>query len=101
MTEETEALKDVLRHQANVRFPAAARAGEGYPIRFNHCFLRVVYDNLLGAQWQTVLKRKEPAIHQLTAEQLERAIAIGEQLIEDPEVCRELNRRSLTYRGKA
>ena len=42
-----EALKDQLRTLANETFPAVARRDK-YPIVFNHCFLRVVYDNLFG-----------------------------------------------------
>ena len=98
--QDTEALREALRHQANVEFPAAAKAG-GYPIRFNHCFLRVVYDNLFGAQWQTVLPQGKPAIRQLTAAQLERALEIGQAVIDDKATCVELNRRSLDWRGKA
>lgn len=96
---DTEALRDTLRHQANVEFPAAAKAG-GYPIRLNHCFLRVVYDNLFGARWQTKLAKGKPAIRQLTDAQLERAIEIGQAVIDDKATCVELNRKSLDWRGK-
>lgn len=95
----TEALRDALRHQANVEFPAAAKAGN-YPIRLNHCFLRVVYDNLFGQQWQEVLAKGKPAIRQLTEAQLEAALAIGQRVIDDKEICVRLNRRSLDWRGK-
>lgn len=99
MSDATETRKDRLRHLANEVFPAAARAGR-YPIVFNHCFLRVVYDNLLGARWQDVLARGKPAIHQLTDEQLDQAIALGEKLVSDRDTCVRLNRRSLAWRGK-
>ena len=98
-TNTLEALKAQLREQANERFPAAAKTG-GYPIRFNHCFLRVVYDTLFGAQWQTVLPKGKPAIHQLSEDQLRQALRIGEAVIADPETCKALNRQSLIYRGK-
>ena len=94
-----ETLKDQLRHQANETFPAAARSGN-YPVRFNHCFLRIVYDNLLGDRWQNVLAKGTPAIHQLDEEQLTEALRIGRSIIDDPERCRALNRRSLGWRGK-
>ena len=95
----TEALRDALRHQANVEFPAAAKAGH-YPIRLNHCFLRVVYDNLFGQQWQEVLAKSKPAIRQLSDEQLTAALAIGERVIADRDTCIALNRKSLDWRGK-
>ena len=93
-------LKQALRTQANDTFPAAARAG-GYPIVMNHCFLRVVYDNLFQQKWQTALDAKKPAIHQLDEMQLRRAITLGEEIIADRETCEILNQRSLKWRRKA
>lgn len=95
-----EALKDQLRTLANETFPAVARRDK-YPIVFNHCFLRVVYDNLFGQKWQEVLNPKKPAIHQLSETQLRRAIALGNEIIADRQTCEILNRRSLEWRGKA
>lgn len=95
-----DALKETLRTQANQTFPVAARAA-GYPIVMNHCFLRVVYDNLFQQKWQTALDPKKAAIHQLDEMQLRRAIALGEQIIADRETCEILNDRSLVWRGKA
>ena len=94
-----DALRAALRHQADVEFPAAARAGD-YPVRFNHCFLRIVYDNLFGAPWREVLPPGAPAIAQLDGEQLRAALAIGRSVIDYPATCRALNRRSLELRGK-
>ena len=98
-TPDKEELKDRLRQLANVEFPAAAKAGK-YPIIFNHCFLRVVYDHILQDKWQRVLTNGKPAIHQLTREQLIAAISVGERLVEDVEATRRLNLESLGYRGK-
>ena len=94
-----EELKDELRRLANEDFPRVARR-DGYPIVFNHCFLRVVYDNLFGAKWQEVLNGKKPAIHQLDETQLRRAVELGRQVMADRETCEILNRRSLRWRGK-
>ena len=99
-SEDLQALRGDLLYLANEKFPAVAKTGD-YPVRLNHCFLRIVYDNLLGAQWQTVLPKGRAAYKQLSTEQLARAIEIGERVIDDPAVCRELNRRSLAWRGKA
>jgi hypothetical protein len=99
MKSEREALKDELRELANDTFPAVARR-EGYPIVFNHCFLRVVYDHLFQQQWQKVLGTKKPAIHQLDETQLRRAIALGREMIADRRACEIMNRRSLEWRGK-
>ena len=100
MNGNKEELKDELRHLANEVFPKRAKEGEDYPVYLNHCFLRIVYDNLFQQQWQKVLDNKKPAIHQLDEDQLCEAIAIGHEIIEDPEQCQILNQRSLTWRGK-
>ena len=94
-----DALRARLLHLANEVFPAAAKTGD-YPVRLNHCFLRIVYDNLLGARWQTVLPKGQPAYRQLTPDQLARAIEIGEAIVADPQHCRRLNERSLRWRGR-
>lgn len=96
---ELEEKKTQLRTLANVRFPAAARAGN-FPIVHNHCFLRVVYDEVLQDKWQNVLKTSKPAIHQLSLEQLDKAIKTGQAMIADRELTVQLNRQSLRYRGK-
>ena len=92
--------KERLRQLANVEFPAAAKAGK-YPIVFNHCFLRVVYDDVFQDKWQHKLKKGKPAIHQLTEAQLDRAIATGEAMIKDKDLTVKLNQASLEWRGKA
>lgn len=94
------ALKDELRTQANETFPAVARR-EGFPIVMNHCFLRVVYDNLFQQKWQQVLGSERPAIHQLNETQLRRAIALGNEIIADRDTCEIMNERSLAWRGKS
>lgn len=84
---------------ANEEFPQAARSGD-YPVRFNHCFLRIVYDNLFDAPWREILPKGRPAVEQLDRHQLRRAIEIGRDVIDDPAACRRLNARSLALRGK-
>ena len=100
MSAQHERLKDELRTLANHTFPKVARR-EGYPIVMNHCFLRVVYDNLFGQKWQEVLGTKKPAIHQLDETQLRRAIELGNEVIADRETCEIINARSLAWRGNS
>ena len=103
---DVPALRRELLRLANEVFPAVAKTGD-YPVRFNHCFLRIVYDNLLGARWQTVLHDPKeragkglPAYRRLDAGQLASAIEIGHAIIADPAHCRRLNDASLRWRGK-
>ncbi|WP_198661641.1 hypothetical protein [Lewinella sp. IMCC34183] len=95
--DRTDHLRRELLELANDHFPAAARRG-GYPIVHNHCFLRVVYDNLFSEKWQRVLDPKKAAIRQLDETQLRRAIDLGKQVLADPATCKILNERSLRWR---
>ncbi|NJC25116.1 hypothetical protein [Neolewinella antarctica] len=95
----TDEKKERLRQLANVDFPAAAKAGR-FPIVLNHCFLRVVYDHVAQDMWKNVLTGKGPAIHQLSGEQLDLAIATGEAMLTDRELTSKLNQESLAFRGK-
>ncbi len=70
------------------------------PVRFNHCFARIVLDNLFGGCWYDFLSRKQPAYKQLEASQLEQAIAIARTLVEQPQQAFALNQNSLRWRGK-
>ena len=70
------------------------------PVRFNHCFARIVLDNLFEGCWYEYLSRKLPAYEQLNEEQLVRAIAIAEQMLNNPQFVSQLNHNSLRWRGK-
>lgn len=73
-----------------------------WPVHLNHCFQRIILDTLFQDCWYHHLDRtrRVPAYRQLSQEQLERALAIGEQMLTSSEVVRHLNRQSLRYRGK-
>lgn len=94
---QLEEKKARLKELANVEFPAIARA-ENYPITQNHCFLRVVYDHLFQDKWQRILSNKKPAIHQLSAGQLDAAIAIGDEMLKSRILVERLNEESLKFR---
>jgi hypothetical protein len=73
-----------------------------FPVRYNHCFQRIILDNVFGRCWYDALPRTNgPAYRQLTEDQLEQAIAIAQQIIEQPDTyLHQLNQNSLTWRGK-
>ena len=79
------------------RLPAMA-ADQRWPIRLDHCFMRVCLDHAIGDRWDRVVDR--PAIRHLTDEQLARAIAIAERIERQPSVLAELNRESLVLRRR-
>ncbi|MGF1538516.1 MAG: hypothetical protein ACFB4J_18805 [Elainellaceae cyanobacterium] len=74
-----------------------------FPVRFNHCFQRIVLDNLFGRCWYEVLDQKSGAAYkQLTTEQLQAAVAIAEAIVDQPNsYIQQLNQNSLRWRGKA
>ena len=67
-----------------------------WPIRFDHCFMRVCLDNALGAAWHTRVRR--PAIRHLSDDQLRDAIGWAERIVADHALLPALNRRSLEWR---
>ncbi len=71
---------------------AAAR----WPIRFDHCFMRVCLDHAVGQPWHERVRR--PAVRHLTDDQLRAAIAIAERVAADPSALPGLNAQSLAWR---
>ncbi|MEM8781974.1 MAG: hypothetical protein AAGE65_03870 [Planctomycetota bacterium] len=84
-----------------VELPAAARR-DGWPIREDHCFMRIILDALFGGCWYDHLDRRLRAYKQLDETQLRDAVALGEQMLAEGEPkVRALNEQSLCWRGKA
>ena len=67
-----------------------------WPIRFDHCFMRVCLDHAIGQPWHERVRR--PAVRHLTDAQLRDAIAIAERIAADPSVLLGLNEQSLAWR---
>jgi hypothetical protein len=81
--------------------PRRAREG-GWALTQDHCFGRVVLDTTVGGRWYDVLdRRRSPAFAQLDDAQLAAAVALAERLLaEGDPLLRELDARSLAWRGK-
>ena len=73
-------------------------AAHRWPIRLDHCFMRVCLDTALGARWDTVVRR--PAIRHLSDAQLGRAVAQAEAITARPDLLPRLNQDSLRLRGR-
>ena len=84
---------DLTRHV----LPAMA-AAQRWPIRLDHCFMRVCLDAACGQPWHEVIAR--PAIRHAADDVLRRAIAVAERIMAAPAHLAELNRSSLAARGK-
>jgi hypothetical protein len=75
--------------------PSMANA-RGWPISQNHCFMRVCLDTSFGVPWHSVVKR--PASRHMTNDQLRAAIAVAEQIVENPPLLVQLNYSSIMRR---
>jgi hypothetical protein len=104
--------------------PRRARAGR-WVVVADHCFGRIVLDNTVGGRWYDVLDRRSdrsghdastphsvrpgrpapnptPAFARLDDAQLAAAVALAERIAaEGDPLLRELDARSLAWRGKA
>jgi len=80
--------------------PQLARTTHGHwPVRNDHCFQRIVLDNVCGGVWYDYLQR--PAYRNLTFDQAERAVRLCDQIIAGDTALAALNAQSLVWRGKA
>ncbi len=96
MSEARQAL--VARWLALTRtvLPGMAEAA-GWPIRSDHCFMRVFLDHAMGGRWDRTVPR--PAIRHMAAEDLQRAVDLAETVVREPALLPDLNRQSLAWRG--
>ena len=73
-------------------------AAQGWPIRLDHCFMRVCLDHAYGGVWTAHSRR--PAIAHMDGEALARAVMVAEGVRDHPSRLVDLNRQSLVWRGK-
>lgn len=86
------------RRRVETDLPAAA-AEHGWSLKFDHCFARVLLDNLVAGVWYDHLKK--PAWRHLTDAQARRLVAMADRLLTEGEpLLREWNTASLRHRGK-
>ena len=94
-----DALRDHYLALTQEALPARAASEPGWPVRFDHCFMRIALDHAVGQRWTDVVAK--PAYKHLTEPQLRRAIDAAERMLaEGPETAHALNRASLDARGK-
>ncbi|KAL8722897.1 MAG: hypothetical protein Q9225_000667, partial [Loekoesia sp. 1 TL-2023] len=71
-----------------------------WPVHVDHCFGRIIMDNAVGKNEPWMNKLKSPAAKNMTSEQLEKCIALGNAIADGKENLVELDARSLQLRGK-
>ena len=75
-----------------------AASGPGWPIRLDHCFMRVCLDNAVGRRWDEAVR--PPAIRNMPTSALRQAIEVAESILDDPARLPALNARSLAWRDR-
>ena len=96
-TSEIQALRKRYTMLINVDLPTRAKKHR-WEVHLNHCFARIVLDNLFGRCWYEALGKSSKAAYlRLNENQLREAIHIAESLGENLPI---LNARSLAWRGK-
>ncbi|MEM9839959.1 MAG: GCN5-related N-acetyltransferase [Pseudomonadota bacterium] len=79
--------------------PQAALDRRDWPVRFDHCFQRILLDNAAGAVWYDVIEGR-PAYRYASVELLDAAIELGERVMTGEADLGALNAESLRLRGK-
>lgn len=69
-----------------------------WPVRNDHCFQRIILDNVCGGPWFAHLPR--PAYKSLSHDQAASAVQLCEDVIANRIDLHDLNKRSLSWRGK-
>lgn len=109
--DETEFLRATWKKLYASTLPSLARTKDSaqrkWPVTLDHCFARIILDNTIGkgagkngedVQWDKVLSK--PAVKNMNAVQLRRAIELGERIWSGEVDLVELDRASLDCRGK-
>jgi hypothetical protein len=71
-----------------------------WPVRFDHCFQRILLDNACGCRWYDRIADR-PAYRAAPDDVLQRAVGYGEAVLTGVADLHRLNERSLAWRGRA
>ena len=96
MSENCDQIRARWRDLVERRLPDAWEPG--WPVRFDHCFARILLDTSIGKPWREAIT--PPAWKNTPESVLKRAIATGEAVLEGEADLHALNRESLRLRGK-
>ena len=72
-----------------------------WPVHVDHCFGRIVLDAVIGEGGPWHAKLKGPAVRNMSEEQLQKCVLLGQAIADGKENLLELNEKSLRGRGKA
>ena len=98
--EDISQLRETYRQRIHEELPRRAQHSDGWPIQLDHCFARVVLDNLFEDEWYSHVDGR-PAYENLSAQELGAAIEIADRILEEGQsTVEELNENSLRWRDK-
>ncbi len=97
-TEHTKNLLEFLHYAKNVLPSIASAKKNAWPIHHDHCFMRVILDNIVGCAWYEVIP--SPAYKNLTDEQASAALNLARQIATESVSLHALNQRSKQWRNK-
>lgn len=97
-TEHTKRLREFLHYAKNVLPSIASTKKNAWPIHHDHCFMRVILDNIVGCAWYEVIPL--PAYNNLTDEQASAALNLAKQIATESVSLHALNQRSKQWRNK-
>ena len=93
-------LQDRYLELTRISLPAKGLSS-GWSIRDDHCFMRIILDQLFQDCWYNHLDRRLVAYKQLTNPQLKSAIELAHSILQHgDEVLESWNRQSLEWRQK-
>ncbi|PQE05193.1 hypothetical protein CJF30_00010160 [Rutstroemia sp. NJR-2017a BBW] len=99
-----EILRDSWKEMYQTLLPTAARsknpAQPKWPVYNDHCFARIILDNVVGKNTPWTQKIKSPAYMNMSQEQLEQSTALGWKILDGVADLVQLDESSLAVRGK-
>ena len=97
--EEKDTLIATYMHLTKEVLPSLARSDQtNWPVSEDHCFQRIILDQICGGVWYEHLGR--PAYKHLTNDQAQHAVELCKDIIEGRADLKQLNQQSLIWRGK-
>ena len=99
MEEKTDRLISTYMHLTKEVLPSMARSDRtDWPVSEDHCFQRIILDQVCGGVWYEHLGR--PAYKNLTSDQAKRAVELCQNIADGQADLKQLNQQSLIWRGK-
>lgn len=99
MAVDTNTLIEFYLDNINIVLPAIAKARQ-WKIKHNHCFARIILDNVFDDCWYNHLDKTKVAYKQLNKDQLIKAFNIINLILLNDNIIYQLNNKSLKYRKK-